>query len=278
MTYTMFRIIGNEIPGRHAEGQNFRNLEYILENEIFPENCMKVFVLNRIYDQDYYETLRNRIVGKYRNVVQFTIPFEVSEFNRRSTDIGKLKYLTNINGARNECLTAASPDEVALVLDGNCFFTPGGWRAFDENVRANSRDEAYAIRMSRIISFTQLDPHALPRCNEEYYYPNGRSIFGLTEPQLAFNSSTKLRFDEELLYGDCDKAEMLVRLGFPGIWDQWYRKPVEPIEFFGKTKLCGWCYRLPSGNDRADQNNMERAKSRMAGLSELLKKVQEVCV
>ena len=52
MTFTIARVIGNDLYPRHAEGQVLRNLDFSLEHEPAFLRCRKVFVLNRIFDPD----------------------------------------------------------------------------------------------------------------------------------------------------------------------------------------------------------------------------------
>lgn len=44
----LYRIIGNDLPPRHKEGQTLSNLQFILEHEADFPNTRKIFLLNRI--------------------------------------------------------------------------------------------------------------------------------------------------------------------------------------------------------------------------------------
>ena len=46
----LYRIIGNDLPPRHKEGQTLSNLAFILQHEQSFPNTRKIFVLNRIVD------------------------------------------------------------------------------------------------------------------------------------------------------------------------------------------------------------------------------------
>ncbi len=46
----LYRILGNDLPPRHAAGQTLANLEFALRHEPPLEDCEKRWVLNRIAD------------------------------------------------------------------------------------------------------------------------------------------------------------------------------------------------------------------------------------
>ena len=48
----IIRILGNDLSGLHGENQTYNNLKFTLENEPEFENTDKMFLLNRIYNQE----------------------------------------------------------------------------------------------------------------------------------------------------------------------------------------------------------------------------------
>lgn len=46
----LYRIIGNDLPPRHKEGQTLSNLQFILDHEPNFPDTKKIFLLNRIID------------------------------------------------------------------------------------------------------------------------------------------------------------------------------------------------------------------------------------
>ncbi|KAI3629830.1 hypothetical protein MIR68_011265 [Amoeboaphelidium protococcarum] len=68
----LYRIIGNDLPPRHDFNQSIKNLQFMLKHEeLFPDT-QKVFVLNRIVDQDIEKELI-RILETYIAEVRFRI-------------------------------------------------------------------------------------------------------------------------------------------------------------------------------------------------------------
>tara|TARA_Y100000389_G_C17326948_1_gene446077 strand:+ start:754 stop:945 length:192 start_codon:yes stop_codon:yes gene_type:complete len=48
----IIRILGNDLSGLHGENQTYNNLKFTLENEPEFKNTDKIFLLNRIYNQE----------------------------------------------------------------------------------------------------------------------------------------------------------------------------------------------------------------------------------
>jgi len=155
----LYRIIGNDLPRRHADNQTLVNLQFILDNERDLPGCEKRFVVNRVVDpakeraiismldKSGYEYLHIPFVRSEYEAIGFdvdTCPQQGWLYSRSveqrsalvvqeafaSTYRRKNNYLTNVNGARNAAL-ADGRDRARWVLpwDGNSFLTPSTWDA-----------------------------------------------------------------------------------------------------------------------------------------------------
>eukprot|EP00963_Diacronema_lutheri_P004101 scaffold312_cov409-Pavlova_lutheri.AAC.2 len=165
----LYRIIGNEIPGRHGPGQTMRNVPYILDQAEEFQGCTKRFVLNRIVN----DTVERELIQlfKERNV-QFTrIPFEPRVYRKVLLDTGclptpdllfhpeyhklparrklrllyavyrlKNNYVLNNNGARNAALREGkSMAAWTLPWDGNCFLVPDAYQHIYSKMSMSSK-------------------------------------------------------------------------------------------------------------------------------------------
>jgi len=267
--FVLCRIIGNDLVPRHAKGQSYSNLSFILEHEHDFENCRKLFVVNRIWDSGERAKILKLLEESGKDYVE--VPFDPAQYraigwdfaslprpdffagsefmelkplekNRAVTAAYRLKnlYLMNNNGARNLALNEGMKRaKWVLPWDGNCFLTERGWAALHEKVVTNSRFRYFAVPMQRVTENAMLladdftpDPHE--------------------EPQLLFRRDAKERFNEVCPYGRRPKVELLWRLGIPGHWDQWRDDPWEqtrraPGEEQGCVEVAGWVARLASG-------------------------------
>lgn len=273
MRYCLWRILGNDLPPRHTAGQTEENLRFILDHESMFPDCEKRFLLNRIVDKEVVNRLERMLYEMGWGCE--SIPFDRYGFDLLQTRKEKVAYLTNVNTARNHCVERGLQlAEYSLPFDGACFFKDNGWESFDTVVRANPWGAYWIVPMWRLENRADaLDRTVVPRVREEYHYPNGRTVLGLTEPQIVFGPDSDARFDESLIYGACDKAELLWRLRFPGVWDRWHpdlqqRSPVS--KFAGQAKCAGFVCRLPSGESLTDVHNVRRSAAREEGLKRLL--------
>ncbi|KAI3644891.1 hypothetical protein MP228_011055 [Amoeboaphelidium protococcarum] len=101
----LYRIIGNDLPPRHDVNQSIKNLQFMLKHEeLFPDT-QKVFVLNRIVDQNIERQLirilethiaevRLRIQKQSRGNATFHVPqlvrlpFQINEYKKH----GQFQY------------------------------------------------------------------------------------------------------------------------------------------------------------------------------------------
>lgn len=268
-TFALYRIIGNELPPRHGQGQNLRSLEFQLAHEPDLPGCEKTWVLNRIVDPAMEQALIERLEKAGRRWLR--IPFDSDEYARIGWDHEGLpsrdfldsrafrrlsaeqqasarlrvyrhknNYVMNNNGARNFAIAdGRTRARWILPWDGNCFLNPHAWHHLREAVAEYPGARYVVVPMQRLQNNTDALAIDHPREAEE-------------EPQIAFHRNAREQFDEAHPYGRWPKAELLCRLGVPGRWDYWARKPWDlPVPDYaqeaGRYVEAGWVLRLCSG-------------------------------
>ncbi len=90
------RVIGNLLPPKDSMEERLDSIKFVIEQdkEISVE---KTWILNRIIDQDYLESVRDLLADQ--SFIE--IPFIKEDYYRTSD---RIHYLTNINAARNTIL------------------------------------------------------------------------------------------------------------------------------------------------------------------------------
>lgn len=231
---TLYRILGNEVPGRHKQGQTLQNLQYMLEHEPELEGWRKRFVLNRMVNQTLERQVMDMLQG--RGLDYLRIEFEKEEYRRITLDtdclphpdyllsdefnrlkesrqarlmfsIYRLKniYVYNNNGARNAALREGKHlGNWTLPWDGNCFLEKQGWIDISEAM-CSSNVHYLTVPMRRLVEL----PHDSPA---------NADCLVAEEPQIAFHCNSNLTFDEEFYYGHLSKVELLKRLGASRTW------------------------------------------------------------
>ncbi|WP_170384066.1 alginate lyase family protein [Ruegeria atlantica] len=268
-TFSLCRIIGNDLVPRHRAGQSLENLKFILENEPALEDCTKLWILNRIFDPENEAKLIELL--KKHNQVYERIPFDAKEFQATGFDFetfeepqfffngtldavedslrdqmttqsyrAKNNYVMNNNGARNAALELCFRNSKwALPFDGNCYFTRKAWDAFRSGVLAERDKRYFTVPMARMLDNADL-------------LQEGFETEATEEPQIAFRCDAPLRFDERNPYGRRPKVELFVHLGIQGPWQDW------PVQFFDmsprrispeghRVGQAGWVARMFSG-------------------------------
>lgn len=289
--FVIYRIVGNSLPPRHGPDDTYNNLQYVLRNEPELPSCDKRWLLNRLIDPGL-ETKCIKLISESGQKYH-TIPFDAASYrsafldasgmpkalNPFAEETGKkpdsvllmtskewiLRHKSlaaiNLNEARNRAIELGRADALwTLPLDGWCYFTSQAWDRFAEGVARNS-DALYGIlRLARLKDNVQLnEPANLPE--------------PVHEPQIALRRDAPDRFDERLRYGRRNKAELLVRLGVPGPWEEktfsyWDTAlPLEPIAR-GRFFVSGWVYRLASkAGDRVESSGATRWVARFEAVN-----------
>lgn len=272
MKYILYRILGNDLPPRHLKGQTLDNLKFILEYEGDFVDCEKRFVLNRIVDFDTQSVICDLLMkAGYKFSI---IPFILEQYRELESVNERIQYLTNVNRARNYCIEQGIEEaEYVLPFDGGSMFREDGWQSFDANVRFNSGDPYFVVGQWRPKSYDDFLNVDQPELKEEYKF--GKSVVtGIREPTVVFGQGHDKRFNEDLMYGNADKVELVAQLGIAGVWMNWISKDAlkNMSKFAGTVKMISWVARLPSGNDVADFDNQIRGKMRAEGIQRLLEK------
>jgi len=290
--FALIRILGNSLPPRHAENEMLEHLAFILDNEPELDNCEKIWVLNRIANPALQQRCAALITRAGYRVIQ--LPFDLDDYAKCFSDmsgvdvrlLGKINeddpkqftaasfalewklrhkslYAINLNQARNMALNLGRGfAKWTLPWDAACFVTAQAWDEVQE-LAASKVDSRYlVVPMARVKDFRSL--------RYAGFRPN---IF--TEPQLIFRHDSQSFFDERLRYGNGDKAELLVRLGVPGPWQQWRfagwdsHQPL-PCPERGLFAQGGWVARLPAGCDPGvEEHELLRWRSRFTGVAGL---------
>ena len=278
--FALCRIIGNDLPPRHAPGQSRANLRFVLENEPPLADCTRLWLLNRIIDPA--EKAAILALLEAHGQPWLDIPFDPDAYRRIGwddaalpADISRLGpaerfrlrlalyrprilYAMNNNGARNAALAAGrARAKWVLPWDGNCFVTARAWAEITDAVRARPVLRHFAVPMQRM--------HANAPLRRDRFDPDPRE-----EPQLIFRADTPEHFAEAVPYGRRPKVELLWRLGMRGPWDDWTDDPWDlprrpPAPEAGAYGVAGWVARMFSGMgalERQDDAESYRARGR----------------
>ena len=290
--FIFYRILGNDLPPRHKQGQTLENLHFILEYEPSLHYCEKRWVINRIVDEEQEKAVINLLESYQQKYIHipfikeeyssigfdfqcFSQPdyFHSEEYQRLSPEMQaraidrtyhhKILYAMNINGSKNAALREGrSLAKWVMPWDGNCFLTERAWQEILEKVEACEQKPYLLVPMTRA-----LDNRNLLKQNFE---PNP-----VEEPQIIFHQKAREEFNEMVRYGHFNKIELLWRLGVPGYWDKWQWDPWDNLDRqespeAGQFMFVGWVARLFSGVQECEQNSYSRAKKRRQGIRDFL--------
>lgn len=302
-TFVLYRIIGNDLPPRHARGQCRENLAFILAHEPELPGCEKRFVVNRIVDAEEDRAVIALLEKAGMRYIH--IPFDEATYRGMPWDIEgvparyapwsnrfsrlseseqgrilmrlyrhKNNYVMNNNGARNAALREGRAiAKWVLPWDGNCFVTASAWSEIRAAVLAMPEQPYFTVPMARITDNTMLfDPDHRPRAAEE--------------PQILFRCDASEEFDTDYPYGRRPKVELLWRLGVPGPWDDWAIEPWDlPCPSYaadaGVCAGAGWVARLFSGRttleeDRGKAGATDRGLARVEAICTLLDRLDDM--
>lgn len=256
--FILYRILGNDLPPLHAPMQTETNLRFTLENETDIPGCERRYVLNRIVDPETEDRLRALLDSAQRPY--FRIPFDPNIYKSLKTSGERLRYSTNINGARNAALSEGlNISRCVLPFDGQTYFDAVGWADFRSVTDAAADTPYFVVPMHRVIS------------NDESLNLKIRvdrlALHGLHEPQVAFTLKSDLWFNTQLVWGHMDKCELLIRLGVPGPWDRWggtirKRAMQRPSRHLHPFTFAGYVIRLSSGNAEGDKHLRAKVQAR----------------
>lgn len=181
-TFILYRIIGNDLPPRHAPTQTIRNLKFIIQNEPEFDGVLKIWILNRLVNRSREQILINYL--KQYGKTFLTIPFVVNDYAKLPLEfLAKMEpdfffsdqylklgrndsemaqdsiyhlrnlYVMNNNGARNYALSDGKKRHAQWILpwDGNCYLTMAAWKEISTTLLNASQDVLYAyVPMVRV--------------------------------------------------------------------------------------------------------------------------------
>ncbi|KAI9913942.1 hypothetical protein PsorP6_005900 [Peronosclerospora sorghi] len=307
----LIRTIGNALPPRHDPAQALKNLRFILEHEkLEDEELSTHWVLNRLADEVVAQEFRKLLT---QFTAKFTeLPFELTEYakipfkvvvedhgvdqvhakpegenlwlkhlNRNAIYDNKNRYALGINVARNIMLDIARASGAKWLMpwDQTCFLTREAWRQIKNDLDNASSDQKY------FVSFMD----RLKEDNDIIFSPNFKPV-PWEEPQIIFRKDSIERFDEQLRYGQRDKAALLIRLQVHGAWDNWgwsswerrrtYANLSKDVSGLGSVRSTGYVLRLYSGLASDAESNSSSAGfwreiRRAKGVIALLDKLEE---
>jgi len=288
--YFLVRAIGNALPPRHDPSRATH------------------WVLNRLADEQVARQFRELLTEFAQSFTE--LPLQLEEYAKAPFHVvvedhgvdqvhedavgvdqwtknqninavygSKNRYALGINVARNVMLDIARDSGARWLLpwDQTCFLTREAWGQIKHDLDHAAPEQKY------FMSFMD----RLTEENDVIFKPEFKPQ-PWEEPQIIFRNDSIERFDEQLRYGQRDKAALLIRLQVSGAWDGWgwssweqrrtyanTSKDVSGLEAVART---GYVLRLYSGLASGVESNspsagfwreMRRAKGVIAMLDSL---------
>ncbi|KAI8997671.1 alginate lyase-domain-containing protein [Pilobolus umbonatus] len=302
----LYRIIGNDLPPRHKEGQTLSNLQFILDHEPHFPGTKKLFLLNRIIDSVNEATII-RLLDSY-GMEYIRVPFEQKEYEqldfqlekfpnpdflhsddyRRYSKVSKLRaldytyhvknlYAMNNNGGRNTAIEHGRNIPNArwiMPFDGNCYLSQNAFEEIrSQLIKYGDEIKYFVVPMTRLLNNSDL----INNSDERPKTPE--------EPQIIFRYDAKEEYNLNMRYGRRSKLELLWRLG--ALENRRLNRPTVPWEPLerpystdkGNFKNIGWVFRLFSGNPQQEENKKEassiRAFNRLLAIQSSLDSLDE---
>ncbi len=303
----LYRIIGNDIDEFHGSNQTLLNLKFILENESNPPQVQKIFVLNRILDEQKATEYKNLIKQSGHDYKE--IKFSLSDYAGLAYDLksipsvevwftgkylskknddnkeifqmkqadyairtSKILYIVNNNGARNFCVLDGKNKFLwTLPFDGNCYLSDYQFTEFSDEICSETNSKYLIFPMERLASAEYLSRFSISKNATE-------------EPQIAFKFSSSETFNPQLPYGIQPKVELLKRLNVKGKWDAWtkyYPWQNEEIHYaseFKSVKKTSNVFRLPSWGNNSYLNSSIRQSTRIKSVVDHIDKIDANCL
>ena len=275
----IIRILGNDLSGLHGENQTYNNLKFTLENEPEFKNTDKIFLLNRIYNQEKKNSYIDLL--EKHNKKYIVDEFDINKFHEldyvndnKNHKFKKLYhynlYLINNNGSRNFCINYGKKNNYKWIypLDSNSYFTE---KMFSDVINNIHSDTKYLILPQVRLGNENID-------NEELINNNYIKYKKTFEPQIAFRNDCDFIFNDKLPYGSSPKAELLRVLGIEGKWKNW----VDNTTIYGikdrpkineKYQILSYVIRLNSYN--SNNNIKNNYYNRVNGLQKLIDKIKK---
>lgn len=264
-TRAIFRIIGNDLPGRPEEISSEEILKFILNNEYQLDDAEKFYFLNRIVDRGKRDLYVKMIQEKGYDVFEERFKYETFAAQESLTD--KLAYVAPVNQARNKCLEIGFEMRFQEVFPLNLqtYFTSHEWGIALSNSKSFP-DVSHTLLAQATV---QQGEENAKLCPADFIENGAPRVYAIGFRPHFFTS-----YDDTRLFGDCDREELLAILGVAGPWNQLLAKsgycPGRKITAKDEAKKIG-CVRVLA----ASETDYETRKTiRLQALSELIKQVQ----
>ena len=254
------RFLGNDLPPRHAHNQTLINTKYLMQSE---SPRTRVWMLNRIVDKDRAAQLKVLLAGETVQDIPFVdetflglkLPLD-HDFKHVALEDPHTAYITNNNGGRNAAVESCPhAQRWVCPFDANVFIPPQ-WQPC-------TTGELCLVPMSRMATLAEGDEGATP-----------------SEPQICFDKTSSLRFQEELPYGVRPKTTFFDNICYHGPWSIWWLKSYSQRLNAHRCSISGVAppatdlgvYRLPDHTDDANAmtSGVYRGKLRKEGVKTLV--------
>ena len=256
--FTVFRIIGNEMPPRDELNARDEVLKFILDNEPPLKNAKKCWMLNTIHDRIKREKYLS--IFSEREMYTVYIPFNKKLFEEAKSEEEKIVHAIRINSARNFCIKhGKTMSRFTVVLDGDCIFTKDQWEIIHDQIiqdqKINRNRKYYSIPCSRsTMSHALISSEAML----------------MAEPMPVFRYDSEITFDEKIPFGKGDKLELLFRLNHNRETGKNYQIIDDSI-----CKSVGLVHHVTASDYEIEKNTNKRIKLRDESIKLLLKKLEK---
>lgn len=258
--FSIFRIIGNDLPPRDFPGSRIRVLKFLLENETNFEGVHKSWIVNCIHDLDVQTEILD-LLQKHK-AHHIVLPFNHQDYLNAGTKNEKVLQSIPINRARNVAMRLGkNTSRFAAVLDGDCYFDSKTWKrieSFIVNDQKTNNLKYYSI--------------PLTRSNIEHVTKSDNPLGPFAEPQLMFRDDYDIEFNEKVPFGQADKLKLLYSLN--------HSQEPGKHHLLNNNKLCksiGYVHHLSTGDELADTNARHRVNLRKKSINLMIKKLDAFC-
>lgn len=199
------RFLGNYCPPRSTKESRLKELEMILQldKKIEPNT---LWVLNRVYDQDYLDTIKSILTDN--NQQYYEIPFVYNEFDNISNTQDKVRYVFNLNNARNTLVSRGLEQyKYTICADGDLYMEPERYAEMCDNITCQAEKQYYMLWHHRTTH--SQDDSSVKKMSVAPVASTCHSV----EPVPVFTRHSKQFFDERLYYNDNCKNELCFRIG-----------------------------------------------------------------
>ena len=118
-SFVLFRCVGNDLPPRHTVDQTMGNVRFILDNEPEHAGLTKIWVINRITDENARRSVE-ALLHEYQQLF-VVIPFDVQAYSRR-----RLNFVHHWPQSKIFNSVNAADDYVADIVHNRTFHGPDG--------------------------------------------------------------------------------------------------------------------------------------------------------